>query len=110
MTFVRSLGFGLVVSSLALGAMGCGGKEVVRDSTDPTIDNAAMSTGLDKDGKTVLRSIVGVDNVSFEGGRYTFKLNGYYGGQSLPATVLIRFNSASEMGGRGDGGQQGGGN
>ncbi len=45
----RSLGIGLMVSSLAFGAVGCGGKEVVRDSTDPTIDNAAMSTGLDKD-------------------------------------------------------------
>jgi penicillin-binding protein activator len=28
---------------------GCGGKEYVRDSTDKTIDNNAMSTGLDKD-------------------------------------------------------------
>lgn len=27
----------------------CGGKEYVRDSQDPSIDNAAMSTGLDKD-------------------------------------------------------------
>jgi hypothetical protein len=67
-------------------------------------------TGLDKDGKTVLRSIVGIDNVSFEGGRYMFKLNGYYGGQSLPTTILLRFNAASEMNGRGgDGGQGGGG-
>ncbi len=66
-------------------------------------------TGLDKDGKTVLRTIVGVDNVSFEGGRYMFKLNGYYGGQSLPTTILMRFNSTSENSGRGENGQSGGG-
>jgi len=34
---------------LVVSAVGCGGKEVVRDSTDPSIDNPAMSTGLDKD-------------------------------------------------------------
>jgi hypothetical protein len=35
---------------LALSAVGCGGAtEVVRDTHDPAIDNAALSTGLDKD-------------------------------------------------------------
>jgi len=34
---------------LAAGAAGCGHKEYVRDSHDPSIDNAAMSTGIDKD-------------------------------------------------------------
>jgi penicillin-binding protein activator len=49
MHFVRSLGFGITLGALAFSAVGCGGKEVVRDSNDPSIDNAAMSTGLDKD-------------------------------------------------------------
>jgi PBP1b-binding outer membrane lipoprotein LpoB len=38
-----------MLCALALSGVGCGGKEVVRDSNDPSIDNAAMSTGLDKD-------------------------------------------------------------
>ena len=37
----------LAIAGLALSA--CAGHEYVRDSQDPTIDNAAMSTGLDKD-------------------------------------------------------------
>ncbi len=49
MHFSRSLGFGITLGALALSGVGCGGKEVVRDSNDPSIDNAAMSTGLDKD-------------------------------------------------------------
>jgi penicillin-binding protein activator len=49
MHFVRSLRFGLIVAALSFSGVGCGGKEVVRDSNDPSIDNAAMSTGLDKD-------------------------------------------------------------
>ncbi len=38
----------VALSLLALTAAGCG-KEYVRGSQDPSIDNAAMSTGLDKD-------------------------------------------------------------
>src|SRR4051812_3134331 len=38
------IGLGLVLSVSA-----CGGKEYVRGSQDPSIDNAAMSTGIDKD-------------------------------------------------------------
>jgi penicillin-binding protein activator len=49
MHFHHFLGLGITVSALAFTAVGCGGKEVVRDSNDPSIDNAAMSTGLDKD-------------------------------------------------------------
>jgi penicillin-binding protein activator len=49
MHFHHFLGLGITVSALALSSVGCGGKEVVRDSNDPSIDNAAMSTGLDKD-------------------------------------------------------------
>ena len=33
----------------ALAGTGCGGKEYVRGSQDPSIDNPAMSTGIDKD-------------------------------------------------------------
>jgi TolB-like protein len=45
----RSLSFPLaLVAALAAFTPGCG-KEYVRDTHDPTIDNAAMSTGLDKD-------------------------------------------------------------
>lgn len=40
--------FALVVAAALAGA-GCGGKEVVRGSQDPSIDAPAMSTGLDKD-------------------------------------------------------------
>jgi len=53
MKSMRSLMAGVASVALLLGAgaltPACGGKEVVRDSTDPSIDNAAMSTGLDKD-------------------------------------------------------------
>lgn len=38
----------LLTCALSALTPGCG-KEYVRDSNDPTIDNAAMSTGLDKD-------------------------------------------------------------
>jgi hypothetical protein len=38
----------LILSAAALGVAGCS-KEVVRGAHDPSIDNAAMSTGLDKD-------------------------------------------------------------
>jgi penicillin-binding protein activator len=41
----KTLALGLV---LGLGSAGCG-KEYIRGSQDPSIDNAAMSTGLDKD-------------------------------------------------------------
>ncbi len=40
---------GLIIGGALVLSAGCGGKEYVRDSNDPTIDNAAMSTGLDKD-------------------------------------------------------------
>jgi len=41
--------FGLVgILAIGLATSGCG-KEYVRGSQDPTIDNAAMSTGIDKD-------------------------------------------------------------
>lgn len=40
--------FTLASLTLALGATACG-KEYVRGSNDPSIDNAAMSTGLDKE-------------------------------------------------------------
>jgi uncharacterized protein (TIGR02722 family) len=47
---LRSASVALLLASAALAAVpGCGGKEYVRDSTDKTIDNNAMSTGLDKD-------------------------------------------------------------
>jgi PBP1b-binding outer membrane lipoprotein LpoB len=42
----------LSVAAITLGLAGslaCGGKEYVRGSNDPSIDNAAMSTGLDKE-------------------------------------------------------------
>jgi len=50
MMSIRSVMAGLA-SVVAVGAFtpACGGKEYVRDSHDPSIDNAAMSTGLDKD-------------------------------------------------------------
>jgi PBP1b-binding outer membrane lipoprotein LpoB len=35
--------------ALALGSVGCANKEYVRGSQDPSIDQPAMSTGLDKD-------------------------------------------------------------
>jgi penicillin-binding protein activator len=38
-----------VLPVLALSAVGCGGKEVVRGANDPSIDAYALSTGLDKD-------------------------------------------------------------
>lgn len=49
-----ALGFSrcLLVSAVALSlasVTGCGGKEVVRGSNDPSIDSHALSTGLDKD-------------------------------------------------------------
>ena len=41
--------FGLVgLLAIGLATSGCG-KEYVRGSQDPSIDNAAMSTGIDKD-------------------------------------------------------------
>lgn len=45
---VRTLA-GVALAASALGGLGCGGKEVVRGSQDPSIDAPAMSTGLDKD-------------------------------------------------------------
>jgi PBP1b-binding outer membrane lipoprotein LpoB len=42
---MKRLAFSL---AFALAALGCG-KEYVRGSQDPSVDNAAMSTGLDKD-------------------------------------------------------------
>jgi TolB-like protein len=47
MRFLRTVRFALILP-LALSPVACG-KEYVRDTNDPTIDNAAMSTGLDKD-------------------------------------------------------------
>ena len=47
MPFLRTVRFALILP-LALSPVACG-KEYVRDTNDPTIDNAAMSTGLDKD-------------------------------------------------------------
>jgi len=38
-----------LLTLLSASAVGCGHKEYVRDSHDPSIDNAAMSTGIDKD-------------------------------------------------------------
>jgi uncharacterized protein (TIGR02722 family) len=50
MTLARSALVTSVLAVLTLALVpGCGGKEYVRDSTDKTIDNNAMSTGLDKD-------------------------------------------------------------
>ena len=37
------------VATFAAFSVGCGGREVVRGSQEPSIDNAAMSTGLDKE-------------------------------------------------------------
>src|SRR5262245_44691278 len=48
-TFLRAMALASTFAVLTTGALGCGGKEYVRGSQDPTIDNAAMSTGLDKD-------------------------------------------------------------
>jgi hypothetical protein len=45
--FVTVAAAALACSSLA--SLACGGKEYVRGSQDPSIDNAAMSTGIDKD-------------------------------------------------------------
>ena len=45
---VRTLA-GVALAASALGGLGCGGKEAVRGSQDPSIDAPAMSTGLDKD-------------------------------------------------------------
>ena len=42
-----ALALPLLLSALA--TTSCGGKEYVRGSQDPSIDNAAMSTGIDKD-------------------------------------------------------------
>lgn len=39
----------LATVALATTSMGCGGKEVVRGSNDPSVDNNALSTGLDKE-------------------------------------------------------------
>ncbi len=47
MSFLRSLPIAFLLP-LALTPVACG-KEYVRDTNDPSIDNAAMSTGLDKD-------------------------------------------------------------
>ena len=47
MRFLLTIRFALILP-LALSTVACG-KEYVRDTNDPTIDNAAMSTGLDKD-------------------------------------------------------------
>jgi PBP1b-binding outer membrane lipoprotein LpoB len=43
----RTVGLAAVVAMLA--TTSCGNREYVRGSQDPTIDNPAMSTGLDKD-------------------------------------------------------------
>jgi hypothetical protein len=45
--FSRSLA--ALVPAIALSALGCGGKEVVRGSNDPSIESHALSTGLDKE-------------------------------------------------------------
>lgn len=47
MSFLRTLRLAVLLP-LALTPVACG-KEYVRDTNDPSIDNAAMSTGLDKD-------------------------------------------------------------
>ena len=39
----------LLIASAAVALSGCGSKEYVRGSNDPSIDNPAMSTGLDKE-------------------------------------------------------------
>jgi PBP1b-binding outer membrane lipoprotein LpoB len=46
---MRTLTHCLASILFVVSAVACGGKEVVRDSNDPSIDNPAMSTGLDKD-------------------------------------------------------------
>lgn len=47
---MRTAALALPPLVLALALSGCGGAtEVVRDTHDPSIDNAALSTGLDKD-------------------------------------------------------------
>jgi PBP1b-binding outer membrane lipoprotein LpoB len=43
------LSLALIAAPLALGTSACAGKEYVRGSQDPSIDQPAMSTGLDKD-------------------------------------------------------------
>lgn len=45
---MRTLALSLAVAGLAVTTAGCG-KEYVRGSNDPSIDNPAMSTGLDKE-------------------------------------------------------------
>lgn len=45
---VSSSVLAFAVAALSVSTMGCG-KEYVRGSNDPTIDNPAMSTGLDKE-------------------------------------------------------------
>lgn len=45
--FSRCLLFPVV--TVALACAGCGSKEVVRGSNDPSVDSHALSTGLDKD-------------------------------------------------------------
>jgi penicillin-binding protein activator len=47
-TNATRLGLAAAVVLLAVASTACG-KEYVRDTQDPSIDNAAMSTGLDKD-------------------------------------------------------------
>lgn len=45
---LSSLSIVLVASALAFGSTGCA-KQYIRGSNDPSVDNAAMSTGLDKE-------------------------------------------------------------
>ncbi len=47
-SFSRSLSL-IALLTTAFATSACGGSEVVRGSNDPTIDHAAMSTGIDKE-------------------------------------------------------------
>ena len=47
-TSLSILALGATLATTSFGSLGCG-KEYVRGSQDPSIDNAAMSTGIDKD-------------------------------------------------------------
>jgi PBP1b-binding outer membrane lipoprotein LpoB len=49
MTRPHSIAFPALLALFPLALVACGGKQYVRSAQDPTIDSAAMSTGIDKD-------------------------------------------------------------
>ena len=46
LSLVRNLALASAMGLLLVSGSGCGGREVVRGSQEPSIDNAAMSTGI----------------------------------------------------------------